>query len=211
MTLRTARCLLVALVLALSAGCTAVSSIESAARALDVYELMPAARVPGGSRTSRSVAVEVPSSSAAVATDRILVKPDPLAVAYLPGARWVEPAPAHLQSLLIRSLDGSGRTGFVGASASGALPDYVLLTRLEAFQAEIEPRAQPPVRVVVAITLSVMRDIDGRIVASRRFERTATAANDSPATVVSAFNAAMAVILPEATAWAIASMAGGGA
>ena len=104
--------LLLALALALPSGCSAVRSLNSAARPLDAYELVPAA-IPGASSTGRSVAVEEPAASAAIATDRILVKPNPLAVTYLPGARWIEAAPLHVQSLIIRSLAESGRVGFV--------------------------------------------------------------------------------------------------
>jgi cholesterol transport system auxiliary component len=211
MMLRPARALALLLVLTLPAGCAALGSLDSAARTLDVYELQPAASVPGGSRTARSVAVEVPAASAAIATDRILVKPNPLAVAYLPEARWVEGAPAHVQSLLVRSLAGSGRTGFVTATGGGALTDYVLVTRIEAFEAEISRGAQFPVRVRVALTLDLMRDIDGRVVASRRYDRAVDAASDDAATVVPAFNLAMSGILSDATAWAIAAMSGGGA
>ena len=156
------------------------------------------------------MAVDPPASPAAIASERILVKPDPLSVAYLPGARWIEPVPAHVQSLLVRSLAGSGRTGLVGASATGMLPDYVLLSRIDAFQAEIARGPEPPVRVVVAMTLSIVNDIDGRVVASRRFERT-VARSDDAAIVVSAFNVAMSGILREATAWTIAAIAGGAA
>ena len=210
MTLNLARSLLLALALTVPPGCAAIRSLDFAASTLDAYELLPA-EVPGGARIARSVAVEVSAASAAIATDRILVKPDALSVAYLPGARWIEPAPTHVQSLLIRSLADSGRTGFVGASATGSLPDYVLLSRIDAFQAEIVRGAEPPVRVVVAMTLSVMNDIDGRIIASRRFERSVGAASDDASTVVSAFNVVMSGILREVTAWTIASIAGSAA
>ena len=201
--------LLLALALALPSGCSAVRSLNSAARALDAYELVPVA-IPGAGSTGRSLAVEEPAASAAIATDRILVKPNPLAVAYLPGARWIEPAPAHVQSLIIRSLAGSGRVGFVGPAAAGPLPDYDLFTTIEAFEADIDGSAQPPVRVVVAMTLTLVRDLDGQVVASRRFEGSATAPADHATAVVSAFNVAMSGILREAGAWTIAAMAGGG-
>jgi cholesterol transport system auxiliary component len=208
MILRLARFLLLALALALPAGCTTVSSLNSAARSLDVYELQPATAVPGSARTTRSVTVAAPAASAAVASDRILVKPNPLQVTYLPGARWVEAAPEHLQSLLVRSLEATGRTGFVGASGSGALTDYVLDSRIEAFEAQIVPRTEPPVRVLVALTLTLVNDVDGRRVASRRFERAVDAGSDAAPVVVSAFNLAMSGVLGDATAWTIATMAG---
>ena len=55
-----------------------------------------------------------------------------------------------------------------------------------------------------------MRDLDGQVVASRRFERSAAASADDATAIVSAFNVAMSGILQEAGAWTIAAMAGGG-
>ena len=71
-------------------GCAAVSSLSGASQPLDAYALTPLAR-PRWSRGSRHVVVETPSASGAIATDRILIKPDRLQAAYLPGARWVTP------------------------------------------------------------------------------------------------------------------------
>ena len=104
--------LLLALALALP-GCGAVRSLNAAAEAQDTYELQPLSGGIAG-RTGRSLSVEVPSAAAAIATERILIKPNALQVAYLPGSRWVEAAPLHVQSLLIRSVANSGRAGFVG-------------------------------------------------------------------------------------------------
>ena len=202
--------LMLALVLALPSGCSTVRSLNSAARSLDAYELVPVA-ITGTSATGRSLSVEDPDASAAIATDRILVKPNPLAVAYLPGARWIEPAPSLVQSLMVRTLAGSGRVGFVGSAAGGPLTDYDLLTTIEAFQVEVDSAAQPPIQVVVAMTMTLVRDLDGRVLASRRFESTATAAEDQATAIVSAFNVAMSGILREAGPWTIAAMAGGGA
>ena len=209
MTFPQAGGLLVALALLLPPGCAAIRSLDSAAAPLDTYELQPA-DVSSGPRTLHSITVDPPASPAAVSTDRILIKPDPLTVAYLAGARWIEPAPAHIQSLIVRSLANSGRTGLVGASAAGMLPDYVLMSRIDAFEADISGPDQP-VRIVIQMTLSIMSDIDGRIIATRRFGRTVNARSEDAAIVVSAFNVAMSDVLDEATAWTIAAIASGAA
>ena len=201
--------LLLALALALP-GCGAVRSLNAAASPQATYELQPVVAATRAS-TGRSLSVEVPSATAAIATDRILIKPGALQVAYLPGVRWVEAAPLHVQSLLIRSVANSGRAGFVGGPAgTGPLPDYLLLSDIEAFQAEVRPGAEPPLQVVVRLTLTLMRDIDGRVVGARRFERTVGAASDGAPDVVSAFNVAMSGLLQEATGWIVAAMSGAG-
>ena len=210
MTPSLARGLLLAVLLALPVGCGAIHSLNSAASTLATYELQPASSVPASGRTSRTLAIEVPRTSAAIASERILVKPNPLAVTYLPDGRWVEAAPAHVQWLLIRSIAASGRTGGVGGGGSGALPDFDLLTSLDAFEAVITPNGPSPVRVDVALTLTLLRGIDGRMVGSRTFQASVGAASTDAGVVVSAFNAAMQGVLRDASAWTIAAMAGGG-
>ncbi|MFO1142897.1 MAG: ABC-type transport auxiliary lipoprotein family protein [Amaricoccus sp.] len=204
-----ARGLLVALLIAVPPGCGAINSLNSAASPTATYELQPAGGIPGRGRTSRTVAVEVPRTSAAIGTDRILIKPNPLAVNYLGDGRWVEAAPAHVQWLLIRSIAATGRTGGVGGGGSGALPDYDLLSSLDAFEAVLTPSGPSPVRVDVALTLTLVRGIDGRAVGTRTFQGSVGAASTDAAAVVSAFNVAASGLLRDASAWALAAMTGG--
>jgi ABC-type uncharacterized transport system auxiliary subunit len=54
----------------------------------------------------------------------------------------------------------------------------------------------------------VVRDADGRLVASRRFTRTADAPDTDALAIVSAFEAATGALLREAVPWATAVMTG---
>lgn len=201
------------LVLGLSGlgGCAAISSIDAASQSLDTFELTPVAAADAGSfRSGRVIQVDVPVASGGVGTDRILIKPGPLRVAYLPDGRWVDPAPVHVQSLMVRSLAGTGRFGFVGGQSTGPLPDYVLLTDLQAFQAEVAPEgAAAPVEVVLSMTVTILRDIDRRVIATRSFERRAAAPNDDALTVARAFDAAMRPLLADLVGWTLAVVGGG--
>jgi cholesterol transport system auxiliary component len=149
--------------------------------------------------------VSMPTASGGIGTDRIMIRPGALQIAYLPDGRWVDPVPVHVQQLLIRSLAGTGRLGFVGGESSGPLPDYVLLTDIQAFQAEVTPGGAAPVRVDVRMTLTLLRDIDRSVIAAHRFERSVSAGSDDAATVVAAFDVAMRSLLAEATGWILAS------
>lgn len=202
-----------AVLLALAAGlsgCATVSSLNSSARALDTYELNPLpATARAGRGGSRLVFVADPTAPAAVATDRIVMKPNPLQVTLIGGARWAEAAPAHVRDLLARSLANTGRYAFVTTGTIGPLPDFTLMTDIDAFEAQLLPKGGPaPARVVVSMTLSVVRDADGRLVASRRFTRTAEAADTDAFTIVAAFEAANGALLREAVPWATTVMTG---
>lgn len=207
-SVRAAVALLAAAVLS---GCSTLASLDSAARPLDTFELA-AVSAAGASLSSsgRTIFVDMPTASGALSTDRIVVKPSPRAVTFLPDARWVDPAPLHIQQLVTRSLTNSGRLGFVTTRAVGPLADYTLITDIEAFQAEIGPARGPSVSVRVRMTASLLRDADGRLAATRRFERRVAVATEDSAAIIAAFDVATTGVLQEITSWTVAVAAGGG-
>lgn len=202
---RIARMAVLLLALAATGGCAAVSAISSASQPLDAYALTPLAGASGATRGSRHVVVEAPSASGAIATDRILVKPTPLQAAYLPGSRWVDPVPAMVQTLLVQSLQASGAFRLVSREPAGLFPDNTLLTEIRAFQAEPDGDAY---RVRVALTLTLVREADGVVVASRNVERTALSPTARPLAIAAAFDAATGAALREAVSWAASGGAG---
>ena len=99
--------LLLFLVLVAFSGCTTFASLNSAARNLDAYELRPLPSQGPIRVGGRMVFVAEPSVSGALGSERIVVKPDALQVAFLPDGRWVEPTSVHIRNLLARSLANS--------------------------------------------------------------------------------------------------------
>ncbi|SFI29377.1 ABC-type transport auxiliary lipoprotein family protein [Jannaschia pohangensis] len=192
------RALLLGLV-ASSSGCAALGALENASRALPTYELTPVAG-SGGARRAVTLVVARPEAPAAISTDRILIKPDPLSVAYLPDARWSEEVPQLVQSLVIRSIAESGRLGYVGSADGGPLPDVALLLRVDAFQAE-PVAGQDAVPVRTALSASLIRDSDQRVLASRDFAGASLAASDRPADLVPAFQNALGPGLAALADW----------
>jgi cholesterol transport system auxiliary component len=196
-----------ALILALALpGCAVVRTLDTASQPMTTFELTPLAG-PGGS-SGPTVLVQTPRATGALATERIVIKPNALQVTYLPGAQWVDPTPVHVQSLLVRSIANTGRVSFAGSDPSGPLPDFILLTDITEFEAQVLPPGGAPAQVVLRLTLTVIRDLDGRIVGSRSFTSTVTVADLDELTVVSAFDRAMTALLDEATGWTIAAMRG---
>ncbi len=182
-------------------GCSAVSALNSAAQPLDTYDLSPAAGAKTGRRTSHTLLIARPEAPAAIATDRIMVKPGPVSITYLPDARWSDEAPLVVQSLLIRSISATGRIGYVGRSDGGPVPDTALLVRMDAFQVGVLPDGAFSVEVDIALT--VLSDRDQRVIATRSFAQTAAAANDSPESIVAAFQAVLDKLLPAMANWVV--------
>ena len=129
---------LVALILG-APGCTTVSSLNSAARNLDTYELSPLPPQPGARAGSRLLFVAEATAPGAIGSDRIVIKPNPLQVTLLGDGRWVEAAPTHIRNVIARSFANTGRFAFVTTAAVGPLPDFTLLTDVDGFEAQILP------------------------------------------------------------------------
>lgn len=198
------RWIFVALMIAASslAGCGALSSLAKAGAELDAYTLSPAVGSGAPVKGRGHLIVELPTSAGALATDRILIKPVPYQAQYLPGGRWIEPAPALIQTLLVASFQNVGGFDLVGRTANGLNPDYTLMTEVMDFQ--VEPSVPDADQFVVRITLmmTLIRESDRRIVASRRFSTSETAASDDTQVLVSAFDRALQSVLEEIVGWA---------
>jgi cholesterol transport system auxiliary component len=182
-------------------GCSAISALNASAQPLDTYDLSPAAGAKAGRRSTHTLLVARPEASATIATDRIMLKPNPISITYLPDARWSDEAPLLLQSLLIRSISATGRIGYVGSSDGGPVADTAILVRMDAFHVEILPDGQ--LLVVVDIALTVVNDQDQRVIGTRAFAQSAPAANDSPTIIVAAFQTALDTLLPEMVDWIV--------
>ncbi|MGP3696467.1 ABC-type transport auxiliary lipoprotein family protein [Rhodobacter sp. NSM] len=188
---------LLAVVLTLS-GCGAVTSLSRASEQLDTYTLSPLPGAGGGG--SGHIVVEAATAGGALATDRILIKPSRVQALYLPDARWSDPAPALMQTLLVGSLQNAGGFRLVAREAAGLVPDYTLMTELRDFQAEAPPGAVPTVRVAMVLTL--IRESDRSVASTRRVEAEAPAASDTTGDIVVAFETAVTQALGQAVGWA---------
>jgi cholesterol transport system auxiliary component len=100
--------------------------------------------------------------------------------------------------LLVRSLTNSGRYALVTGEGVGPQPDFVLLTDLQAFQAEV---VSGQVSVVITTSMTLMRDSDGRVVSSRSFTNSAQVPDSSAERITAAFDAAMTQQLKSIAAW----------
>lgn len=195
----TRRAVLIGGLFALS-GCSAIATLNSATEPLETFDLTAVAGATSGRRTARTLLVVLPEASAALTSDRIMIRPDAVSVAYLPDARWSDELPAVVQSLLIRSIAGTGRVGYVGRSGSGPVPDRALLVRIDAF--EVTQGADEVFDVAVSLALTIVNDRDQRIVASRSFGATVQTASAEPRAVVAAFQGLMNELLPQMADWA---------
>lgn len=183
-------------------GCSAISALDAAATPLDTYDLGPASGTQTGPRTAATLLVARPEAAAPIATDRLMIRPTPAAVTYLPDARWSDDLPVVVQSLLIRSIAATGRIGYVGKTDGGPVPDTVLLVRIDAFEVEV---AGPETYIArIDITLTAIDDRSQTVKASRSFAQSAGVSDTMPATIVAGFQRVVDVLAPAMADWAAA-------
>lgn len=180
-------------------GCAALTSVNDASVELDAYTLAPLAVVETATRPVHLV-VQLPTSAGALATDRILIKPSALQAQYLPDGRWTDPAPVLVQTLLLASLQNAGGFQLVDRDGGGLMPDYTLMTELQDFQAE-PSGPEGPVTVRIRVAMTLIRESDLSIAASRQFSATASAASDSTPALIMAFDTALREALTDVVNW----------
>ena len=106
-------------------GCGAVSALNKAATPLDAYELRAPVDIPQSSRNlDRALSIEPPTTSGALDTDRILVKPNPVQSLYLPDGRWASELPAMWQTMALRAFEDTGALAYVGRRPLGSVGDF---------------------------------------------------------------------------------------
>ena len=191
------------------AGCAGLTSLSNAAEPTDLYLLSPKSTFdPSLPRVRQQIVVSEPTATAVVSNDRIAVQPTPLEVRFLPGARWVDRAPIIIQSLLIESYENSGKVDAVGRSAIGLRADYLIVTDVREFQAQLPVDSAPdaPLEVHVRLNIKIVDAFTDKIIASRSFTEVFAATSDAPPDIVLAFDEALGDALRDAVEWSIRRM-----
>jgi cholesterol transport system auxiliary component len=188
-------------------GCAAL--LGGGGPAPDLYELRAPAEVPAAQRRLvRDLVVEVPEASAALAIDRILIRPNPLQAQYLPRAAWSGTAPVMLQTAMLRTLEDTGGFRFVGRRPLGGSADFALVSELTDFEAAVIPDA-PGARVRVRLVARLVREADAAVLASRSFLQIADAPSTEGLALATAFDAATGAMLRELAVWVLVTTGAG--
>lgn len=201
------RALIAATLLPFLAACGALSALNDAAEPLRVFELQPPEGLPtaSGRPLARDVIVELPTTSGALETDRIMIRPGPLEAQYLPEARWGEVAPIMMQTLMLRTLDRTGAFQFVGRRPLGPSGDYAIVTELMDFQAVLAADGESA-EVQVALIARIVREEGVRILATRSFSARQATLSLSDDDIVTAFDAAAGRVMAEFSTWTLATL-----
>lgn len=191
---------------ALLSGCTALNALVDVSEPQDAYQVQASAEGPvaAGPPRELQLIVEVPTASAAVDTESILIRPQPNQVQYLGDARWIETAPLMLQSALVDGLDRTGAYRFVGRRPLGSSGDYALVVNLAEFDAVVVPGGEGA-EIRLRLSARLIREDDLRITATRTFSRSVMVPDTETGSVISGFDRAATATLDEMVLWVLRS------
>lgn len=172
----------------------------------ELYRLTPAtdfaADLP---KVGAQFVVELPFAPAGLDTNRVTLSRTPTSIDYFANAEWTDRATVMVQTVLIESLENSGRVAAVGRDAVALQPDYVLQSEIRHFEAVYGAAAAPQVYAGIAVRL--VRSADRTIVAQRVFEARADAAQNAVPEIVVAFDQAAHGASQQIVAWVVQTVA----
>ena len=192
-------------VLLLSLGLAGCSSLLNVQRTpFTVYApqyVVPAAAVGAvGAQVDWQLVVETPLGSNTLDTARVLVMPQPGVLEVFPAARWRDPAPAMLRSLVVEAFEQSRRIIGVGSAESGMRADFALAIELRDFQLEVRDGAP---HAVVRFQARLVDYASNRVLIAQPFGADALAAGADAPSAFAAFETALNKILPELVDWTL--------
>jgi cholesterol transport system auxiliary component len=179
------------------AGCITVGAGERPE--VSLRAIAEPAIEPGPRRADWHLLVDVPKAPEPIDGPRIVLSPRPGEFGVYAGVRWTDSAPRHLQSLVVRAFERSGRLAGVAPIASSARADRLLELDLDAFHAAYDADGDA---VRIAFTARLIDARSNRIVGSRRFEARAPLESRRLDAVVASFDRAVAEVVPALVEWA---------
>ena len=166
------------------------------------FRVTPKTTFEGLPDVSWSLVVDRPDSDPAIDSVRIALLSG-LEVTYYAGGLWVDRPPAMIQPLLIQSFRASDAIEVVGDRRSEIRPDFLLQTRITAFQAEPRQDAPPDVRVALAASLLAMPRRE--VVGTTEIGYTAPAAAREIEAIATAFDEALGKVFKRLVEWTLAT------
>ncbi len=185
--------------LALSIGGCALGGGEPP----QAYDLSAPKRIDGLTGGTRAqILIREPVAVKGLDSEQIAVRFTDARFSYIAGAQWVDRLPKLLQARIVETFERTGRARAVGRPGDNLTIDYQLQTDIRAFQLE----ASGGKRSLVEISVRLLNDGNGRVVATRHFTASYALSSDAPTKVVAGLNAALDDVLGDMVRWTFAKI-----
>jgi cholesterol transport system auxiliary component len=196
--MRTAAKLLACAGLVLSLTACALAGIGNSAPPATYDLLAPKVAAARGGPSPVQLVVITPQAVRAIDTDRILVKPSDEQITYYSGAVWSDRLPRLVRARLVQALEASGRFRAVGTEDDSVTSPYSIQTSIHAFELAVNGT---PVRARVKLSVKIVDEASGNVLANRQFEADATAASDRISDGVQALTEAFQQVALDIVNW----------
>ena len=190
--------LLLVVPVSLLTGCSSLLSVQRTP--FTIYSPRYAATPGAGPRVDWQLMVETPLASDTLDTARMLVMPTAGVLEVFPAARWRDPAPALLRSIVVQGFESSGRILGVGSATSGLHADLALAIDLRDFQLETSGGTA---HAAVRFQARLLDYTSNRVLAARAFAQEAPATGTDAASAFSAFESALNTVVPQLVDWTL--------
>jgi len=157
---------------------------------------------PAWPRANWQLAIPRPNANEMLDSRRLVVSPTAGRIEVYKGVAWFDQVPDIVQSSTVAAFEDSGKILAVGRQANGLRADFALQLDLRNDEAVYRTPAGPPeINLVVSARLI---DFSGsRVIASRTFRSTATAAATDVHSVAHAFDAALGSFVHDLVGWTL--------
>jgi cholesterol transport system auxiliary component len=142
------------------------------------------------------IVVAEPSALAALDTNRLIVLTRGNGIAYLPDAQWADRLPKLLQVRLIQSFENAKRITGVGRPGDRLLPVAQVNSEIRRFGID-----EASGEAVIELSVKIVNDRSGRIVAGNIFTRRVPAGGANGAVAAAALDLATQDILRDVVVW----------
>nr|WP_321456370.1 ABC-type transport auxiliary lipoprotein family protein [uncultured Cohaesibacter sp.] len=150
-------------------------------------------------RSNAQLLVAIPTALKSLDSEMIVVRPDSAEITYFGDAQWSDNLPNVLQDKLVQTFENSNRIRSVVKPGDGVVVDYKLATSVRAF--EVRDTSSPEAHI--ALSVKIINDRTGRVVASRQFDATEPAGSATPAKGVAAMDKALNAVLTDILSWVL--------
>jgi ABC-type uncharacterized transport system auxiliary subunit len=155
----------------------------------NMYDLT-AAKPPPVRALRAQIRIGLPTATAELDTDRILVRDTPISLATLSGARWPESLPGLFRARLAQSFQNAGLGHALDGAAANAAYEVDLDIRAFEFDAETK-------EAHIDIAAWIVSLGSGRIVADEIFTLRTPVASTDPADIAAAMDGAASTVMTQ--------------
>lgn len=189
-----------------SSGCS-MPDILSGGPSRDVFELRSTGPAMTCARAGAAeLVVEPPKAAGPIDSKRILIRPNPLQVQYLPDAEWGDSVPVMVQTALVRRLGAFPLYSHVGRAPLGSSGDYALLSEIREFGAMVEGSGTV---ITLNLDAQIVNEMSARVVARRSFSVTRPVPSTKTGDLIIGFDSAGQDLFNQIGLWAADALGGG--